>query len=247
MRIIPVIDLKDGLAVHAVKGERQAYQPVKSALLDTAEPLALANAFRQQLGSNDAYIADLDAILYARPQLELIAELAHGSGLNLMVDAGIHDPHSVLELLSIGASKVIIGAETLTTWDELQDIQDRVAGEKLVFSLDMRGGEILSRCPALNTLSPLEGASGYPKRYRQNIDRNDTPKIPGPELACGRRHSGYQRPAELEKLRRQRCFGSNNIAPWPAQPRSNLNFRLRLPTIAEKNKPPDRALLRRPP
>jgi phosphoribosylformimino-5-aminoimidazole carboxamide ribotide isomerase len=166
MRIIPVIDLKDGLAVHAVKGERQAYQPVKSVLLDTAAPLALANAFRQKIGAHEAYIADLDAILHARPQFELIAELAHGSELNLIVDAGIHDPHSALELLSTGASKVIIGAETLTTWDELQDIQDHVPGEKLVFSLDMRNGKILSLCPALNTLSPLDAiqrlyASGW--------------------------------------------------------------------------------------
>lgn len=156
MRIIPVIDLKDGLAVHAVKGERQAYQPVKSTLLATADPLAVANAYRQQLGLKEAYIADLDAILYARPQLDLVADLARSSNLNLMVDAGIHDPDNVREFLSIGASKVIIGAETLNAWEELQDIRDLVPGEKLVFSLDMRAGEIFSRCAALSELSPLE-------------------------------------------------------------------------------------------
>ena len=156
MRIIPVIDLKDGLAVHAVKGERQSYQPLKSALVDTAYPLDVANAYRQQLGLCEAYVADLDAILHARPQLELIAELSRESGLELMVDAGIHDPENVLELLSIGASKVIIGAETLTAWRELQDIQAIVPGEKLVFSLDMRAGVLLSSCPELLALSPLE-------------------------------------------------------------------------------------------
>jgi len=156
MRIIPVIDLKDGLAVHAVKGERQAYQPVKSALLDTANPLDVAKAYRQRLGLREVYIADLDAILHARPQLDLIADLSHESGLELMVDAGIHKPENVLELLSTGASKVIIGAETLTAWRELQDIQAIVPREKLVFSLDMRAGEILSACPELSALSPLE-------------------------------------------------------------------------------------------
>jgi phosphoribosylformimino-5-aminoimidazole carboxamide ribotide isomerase len=156
MRIIPVIDLKDGLAVHAVKGERQAYQPVKSTLIDTADPLAVANAYRQQLGLGEAYVADLDAILHAKPQLELVADLAHESGLKLMVDAGVHDPDSVLELLSTGANKVIIGAETVRSWQELQDIQAFVPGEKLVFSLDMRAGRILSRCPALSVLSPLD-------------------------------------------------------------------------------------------
>jgi phosphoribosylformimino-5-aminoimidazole carboxamide ribotide isomerase len=156
MRIIPVIDLKDGLAVHAVRGERQAYQPVKSALLETANPLDVANAYRQRLGLREAYIADLDAILHTKPQLALIADLSRESDLELMVDAGIHDPENVLELLSIGASKVIIGAETLTAWRELQDIQAIVPGEKLVFSLDMRAGVLLSSCPELSALSPLE-------------------------------------------------------------------------------------------
>jgi phosphoribosylformimino-5-aminoimidazole carboxamide ribotide isomerase len=194
MRIIPVIDLKEGFAVHAVKGERQAYQPVKSTLLDTAEPLALANAFRERLGLNEAYVADLDAILYARPQLELIADLAHGSGLSLMVDAGIHDPHGVLELLSIGASKVIIGAETMTSWEELQEIQARVPGEKLIFSLDMRGGEILSRCSTLRALSPLEAI--------QHLNKTGWQEIILLDLARVGTQSGIERALITETLKR---------------------------------------------
>lgn len=156
MRIIPVIDLKDGLAVHAVKGERHAYQPVKSALVENADPLALANAFREKLGLVEAYIADLDAILYQRAQDEALARLAQNSQMNLMVDAGIHSAHGVSKLLTSGVDKVIIGSETMTSWDELREIRTSIPEERLVFSLDMRAGEILSRCPEISALSPLE-------------------------------------------------------------------------------------------
>lgn len=156
MRIIPVIDLKDGLAVHAVRGERDAYQPVKSALVEHADPLSLANAFRETLGLSETYIADLDAILYQRAQEETLARLVQKSKMNLMVDAGIHDAHDVRKLLSQGVDKVIIGAETVTSWEELQEIRANINGERLIFSLDMRAGEILSRCPEISALSPIE-------------------------------------------------------------------------------------------
>ena len=63
MRVVPVIDLKDGTAVHAVRGERERYRPVRSALArEDGDPLALARAFRSTLGLDELYVADLDAI-----------------------------------------------------------------------------------------------------------------------------------------------------------------------------------------
>ena len=63
MRVVPVIDLKDGTAVHAVRGERERYRPVNSTLAgDDGDPLALARAFRSALGLDELYVADLDAI-----------------------------------------------------------------------------------------------------------------------------------------------------------------------------------------
>ena len=63
MRVVGVIDLKDGTAVHAVRGERERYRPVSSVIAgDDGDPLALARAFRSELGLDDLYVADLDAI-----------------------------------------------------------------------------------------------------------------------------------------------------------------------------------------
>ncbi|MBI4841522.1 MAG: hisA/hisF family protein, partial [candidate division NC10 bacterium] len=154
MRLIPVMDLKDGVVVHAVKGERKRYQPVESVLADTAEPLAVARAFREKLGLQELYIADLDAIQGRGHHQALIARLAQQGKVTLLVDAGVTDVERALELLAIGAGKVIIGAETLASWEALVDIRAAVPTQCLVFSLDMRAGQVLSRGRQLAALYP---------------------------------------------------------------------------------------------
>ena len=88
MRLIPVIDLLDGQAVHAVIGKREHYRPVKSVLCDTPDPFEVATAFRDRLGLNEIYIADLDAIQGARQvnHREMIAALAGEEDLNIILD-----------------------------------------------------------------------------------------------------------------------------------------------------------------
>jgi len=169
MRLIPVMDLRDGVVVHAVKGERERYQPVESVLTDTAEPLAVARAFREKLGLSELYVADLDAIQGRGHHRPLIAHLANQEGMNLLVDAGASDVESALEVLVTSTSKVIIGAETLASWEALQAIRAAVPAGCLVFSLDMRAGRVLSRCSQLAALSPLEALDSLHRAGWQEV------------------------------------------------------------------------------
>ena len=150
------MDLKDGLVVHAVRGERQRYQPVKSVLCPTAQPLAVALAFRDQLGLSELYIADLDAIQGSGDHRSLIAALAPQTGMQLLVDAGFADSQSAAEGLANGASEVIIGSETLPDWDALEKMPTVIPSQRLIFSLDMRSGRILSRCASLAAMHPVD-------------------------------------------------------------------------------------------
>jgi phosphoribosylformimino-5-aminoimidazole carboxamide ribotide isomerase len=156
MRLVPVMDLLCGTVVHAVRGERESYQPVDSVLVDSAEPVDVARAFRDRLGLRELYVADLDAIQGHGNHRSLIAHLASQEGMRLLVDAGTPDVESALQILATGATKVIIGAETVATWEALLAIRAAIPTDRLVFSLDMRGGRVLSRCPQLAALSPLE-------------------------------------------------------------------------------------------
>ena len=156
MRLIPVIDLKAGLVVHAVKGERENYRPLQSILCDSPEPGEVARSFRDKLGLTEIYIADLDAIQGTGNHEQIISSLVSQEEMQVLLDAGAGDPQAVHSLLELGVKKVIIGAETLSNLDNLRVLHSGIPPSQLIFSLDMQSGQILSRCSDLAELSPLK-------------------------------------------------------------------------------------------
>ncbi len=156
--MIPVIDFLNGQVVHAVKGLRKNYRPIKSVLCDSPDPLNVAKAFRTLLNLNEVYIADLDAIQdpHQIHNRGIIADIARREGMNVLLDAGVSDIKDVRELFDSGIRSVVIGSETLQTWDALEDIPSKMDRDRLIFSLDLRAGKILSRCPALSAMKPME-------------------------------------------------------------------------------------------
>ena len=70
-QVIPVIDLLNGRAVHAVGGRRAHYQPIQSILHASSDPIPLARALRDSLGLQTLYLADLDAIGGCPPRVDV--------------------------------------------------------------------------------------------------------------------------------------------------------------------------------
>jgi phosphoribosylformimino-5-aminoimidazole carboxamide ribotide isomerase len=150
MRVIGVIDLKDGVAVHAVRGERERYRPVRSRLVEGADPVAVARALRDRLDLRELYVADLDAIGGGPGHDETLRALA--AETELMLDAGVSDAAGVERVLALGAARAIVGTETLAGAGAFAELPlDRV-----VLSLDMRAGRVLAHDPELATLGPGE-------------------------------------------------------------------------------------------
>jgi len=91
MHIIPVIDLKDGLVVHAVRGERQHYQPIHlhSRLTTCSSVAAVINGFLNLYPFKTFYIADLNAITGQGEHYALIAGLlAKHADIHFWIDNG---------------------------------------------------------------------------------------------------------------------------------------------------------------
>jgi phosphoribosylformimino-5-aminoimidazole carboxamide ribotide isomerase len=111
--------------------------------------VTVARAFRDRLGLTEIYIADLDAIAgQANPaHQDAIRRLAGEPGMRIILDSGIADISSAQESLDLGIEKVVIGAETLPDWASLQSFPVRIPPGRLIFSLDMRAGTIMSRSP----------------------------------------------------------------------------------------------------
>jgi phosphoribosylformimino-5-aminoimidazole carboxamide ribotide isomerase len=154
MRVIPVIDLKGGAAVHAVRGERGRYRPLRSRIADGADPVRVARAVRERLGLDELYVADLDAIAGGAGHPDLLAALAREA--RAMIDAGTAEPAAVAALLELGAARVVIGTETLLGVDALARIRAELPDAPLVLSLDLRAGRVLSPDPALAGSGPAE-------------------------------------------------------------------------------------------
>jgi phosphoribosylformimino-5-aminoimidazole carboxamide ribotide isomerase len=140
MRVIGVIDLLGGRAVHARAGDRQKYAPVASVAGDAVR---LARRYLAA-GVRELYVADLNAILSGARQDGAVEALAT-LGVPLWVDAGISTIEAARECLALGATRVVVGLETLSSFDALQSICRNVGGSRMAFSIDLREGQPMIR------------------------------------------------------------------------------------------------------
>ncbi len=156
--MIPVLDVRGGLAVLARGGRRERYAPVRSQLVDGgagADPLALARAYRDVLDCDEWYVADLDALAGGAVQRVLLGALAALRG-RLLVDAAVTTPERARELVADGAGRVVVGLETLPSFDALALVARAIGPKRVVFSLDLRDGAPLAAAPLSGT--PLDVA-----------------------------------------------------------------------------------------
>ena len=142
MKIIPVIDILDGVVVHAIRGRRSEYKSLKSVLCASANPLDVALAFKS-LGFRELYVADLDAIIGERVNFSILKQIADTTKLDLMVDAGVADLKRAEEVLKSLASKVIIGTETLQSINFVGTAVKSLGRERVVVSLDLKGEKVI--------------------------------------------------------------------------------------------------------
>ena len=144
MNVIPVIDILNGVAVHGIRGERKQYQLLKSVICKSADqPLDIASAFKS-LGFSGLYLADLDAILGNSANYNIYGKIVAQTGLDLMVDAGITNITKADEVLAADVPKIVVGSETLTNLDFLGQAIKVFGENKIVVSIDLKLGKVLS-------------------------------------------------------------------------------------------------------
>ena len=154
VRVIPVLDLKAGMVVRGVAGEREKYRPIVSRLVSSSAPREVASALQTLFGLQEFYIADLDAIGGAPPALSIYAGI-QSLGVNLWVDAGIRVMQQITPLLEAGVATVVVGLETLAGPDALAEIVQRAGVGRIVFSLDLRKQKPLASSVAWRERDPL--------------------------------------------------------------------------------------------
>jgi phosphoribosylformimino-5-aminoimidazole carboxamide ribotide isomerase len=158
MRVIGVLDLSGGLAVHAQGGARAHYGPVRSLAgksITPGDPIAIARWYLWTLGLQELYIADLDALRKLPPQRELTRTLT-ALGAKVWLDAAIASVDAAKAVISDGVARVVVGLETLPSFELLQQVCDAVGSHNTVFSLDLRRGEPMIARGAAHRGQPVE-------------------------------------------------------------------------------------------
>lgn len=147
-RIIFVLDIFNGRVVHAVRGERDRYQPIHkfSRICDTSDPLEIVKTLKPR----EVYIADLNRLQGMGDNFEVIRRISRLC--SSMVDLGAASLQDVKSGLNI-ASTVVLGTET----SSLALIEE--AAQRFPYainvSIDIKNGIVLTRDEKLN-LDPLE-------------------------------------------------------------------------------------------
>jgi phosphoribosylformimino-5-aminoimidazole carboxamide ribotide isomerase len=89
MKIIPVIDLKNGVVVHARQGNREHYKPINTDLCKSSDIFQVIEAFLDVYEFDSFYIADLNAITHQGNHNLLIADvLARYPQIMFWIDKG---------------------------------------------------------------------------------------------------------------------------------------------------------------
>ena len=137
MLIIPVIDLMGGQVVHARRGDRSNYRPLRSVLTPSSEPPEVVAALLDAAPFPVIYAADLDAILHHGDHRATLHRIARRfPAPTLWVDAGFSEPSQILPWLSSKRIVPVIGSETLGSLDTLAGIL--IVAPEAVLSLDTR-------------------------------------------------------------------------------------------------------------
>ncbi|MBK8817456.1 MAG: nickel transporter [Methylococcaceae bacterium] len=126
MQIIPVIDLKQGLVVHARQGLRDDYKPVQSQLCQSPQIFDVLNSFWSIYDFSIYYIADLDAITQQGDNSKLIAEVIQSySDIVFWVDSGY--PLYENAFRHVGNYLPVLGSESFRedTIDQIRNLQNR--------------------------------------------------------------------------------------------------------------------------
>jgi phosphoribosylformimino-5-aminoimidazole carboxamide ribotide isomerase len=154
LQVIPVIDILNGIVVHAIKGQRKEYRPLQSILTDSVDPLKVAMKFKQ-LGFNQLYIADLDAIISCSMNFQVFKEISNQTELNLMVDAGLTSAQRTQHLRDSGVSKFVIGTETLQRQEFIGEAIRCFGSDHVVVSLDLKGEKTIVKLGFNGCKSPI--------------------------------------------------------------------------------------------
>jgi phosphoribosylformimino-5-aminoimidazole carboxamide ribotide isomerase len=135
VNLYPAIDILGGSAVRLVRGDFEAKKVYDE------DPLSAARAW-VTAGARNLHVVDLDGAKSGEPvnleQLRRIAAL----GVPVQYGGGLRSLEALDAALGAGAERAILGTAAFTDPGLLEQALERHGPERIVVSVDVRGGEV---------------------------------------------------------------------------------------------------------
>lgn len=163
MFVIPVIDLQGGLVVRGIAGRRAEYRPIKSQIVESSTPGAVAMRYVQHFGFKRVYVADLDAIAGDEPDISSYSAIS-SCGMIPLIDAGIGEAKRAQRLLEASRQadlkqQTVIALESIGSLEALSGIHAVLQPAETLFSFDLKAGRPIARADVSINQSLQEFAS----------------------------------------------------------------------------------------
>jgi phosphoribosylformimino-5-aminoimidazole carboxamide ribotide isomerase len=131
--LYPAIDILDGSAVRLVRGD------FDRSTRYAADPLDAALTW-QRAGAERLHVVDLDGARAGRPvNLEHVRRIAEATGLPIQLGGGLRTLAALEQAAAAGAGRLVLGTAAFT---DLLEPAVAAHGERLVVSVDVRGGRV---------------------------------------------------------------------------------------------------------
>lgn len=180
MNLYPAIDILGGNAVRLAKGDFDAQT------LYDQDPLSAARGWTEA-GARFLHVVDLDGAKTGTPvNLEHLRRIARELGIPVQYGGGLRSLQAVDDALAAGAARAILGTAAFTDPELLRNVLDTHGPERVLVSVDVRGGRVSTagwtHTTELSTEAVLESLyeSGVRELVYTNVDRDGM--LEGPDL-----------------------------------------------------------------
>ena len=138
MEIIPAIDISGGKCVRLFKGQKGTEKIYYENPLDALD-------FWIEQGAQRIHFVDLDGAWGSDKNKEILKDMilkAKDSSLKIQIGGGIRTYEAAIELIDIGAERVIIGTLAIKQPNVIKQLAEKIGAEHIIVALDYKEGKI---------------------------------------------------------------------------------------------------------
>ena len=137
MMVIPAVDIKNKKCVQLIQGNPDRKH------LELDNPLEIAEKWISK-GAPMIHLVDLDKAIYqTNTNEEIIKEIIKSVSVPVQIGGGIRTVDDALNLIDIGAERVILGTSAVKNPDIVEELSKKVGKEKIMVALDAKDGKVV--------------------------------------------------------------------------------------------------------